>query len=166
MARFSLISALLALVVLCLSAVHAADLYAPGNPFNCTSFKDNCKSLVLSRFGGGKNATFSSASSQCNGTITDVKLLCNVKVACFAVFAATNQPVTPPPLPGNGTNATAGAPVPATFTKVSLTDDLIAMYDTGKCPGTNGVSSLFQASTSFGAMMALVALVSVIIQTI
>ncbi|KAF9161670.1 hypothetical protein DFQ26_004333 [Actinomortierella ambigua] len=166
MARFSLISTLVALFVLCLSVVRAAELYAPGNPFNCTAFKDNCRSLVISRFGGGKNATFSSVSSQCNGTITDVKPLCDVKVACFAVFAAPNQPVAPPPMPGNGTNATAGAPVPATFTKESLTDDLIAMYDTSKCPGTSGVGSLFQASTSFGALVALVAMISVIIQTI
>ncbi|KAG0236824.1 hypothetical protein BGW42_002692 [Actinomortierella wolfii] len=168
MTRSTLISTLFAVFVLCLSVVRAADLYTPGNPFNCTAFKDNCRSLVVSRYGGSKNATVTSvsASSQCNGTITDAKPLCEVKVACFAVLGSTNQPVAPPPMPGNGTNATSGTPIPATFTKIPLTDDIIAMYDTGKCANGNGANGLLQASTSMGALMTLVAIVSVIIQTI
>ncbi|KAF9561204.1 hypothetical protein EC968_005831 [Mortierella alpina] len=164
--------AMLAFVLSLASTVAAADLIDPGKPLNCTAFIANCKKLVIDTH--GKNATYSSPSSQCNVTnLSAAKPLCGKNVICLAVFeykgnATVPAPVTPTSAAvatpsGNATAAPTGAaPAPVAipgalgFVTVDMTEQILAMYDTSKC----GNAAVAKAATSIGALLIIASVVS------
>ncbi|KAI1314667.1 hypothetical protein EDD11_001879 [Mortierella claussenii] len=181
--KSSMMMAILA-VFLCLSStVAAADLYNPGNPFNCTAWANNCQALGTVTYGGGKNTTYTGYAAQCNVTnLSGAQPLCNTKVICSATFLVSKGPAPiSSSLPattatttttvvggnGNGTTATttAGAVVPTTnpistqYTvgNVDMTAQLMAMYDTSKCPKS---AAMAKAATSVVVMVAIGTIVS------
>ncbi|KAG0301624.1 hypothetical protein BGZ98_008186 [Dissophora globulifera] len=177
-AKSSIMMAILALFLCLSSTVVAADLYDPGQPLNCTQFTSNCKALSLATYGGGKNASYSGPSAQCNVTnLSSAQPLCGEKVICLATFLikAGNSSVPVVPLPtstvaapgANGTATTTNAPAstptssgpssPYTVGSVDLTAQLLAMYDTSKCAS----GALANVATSASAMVVIVSIVSV-----
>ncbi|CAO3575105.1 unnamed protein product [Mortierella alpina] len=165
-----IILAMLAFVLSLASTVAAADLIDPGKPLNCTAFIANCKKLVSDTH--GKNATFSSSSSQCNVTnLSAAKPLCGKNVICLAIFETKGTvpaPVTPTSAAaatpsGNATAAPTGvAPAPVAipgalgFVTIDMTDQILAMYDTSKC----GNAAVAKAATSIGALLIIASVVS------
>ncbi|KAF9578979.1 hypothetical protein BGW38_004964 [Lunasporangiospora selenospora] len=167
MSKSTFMVALLALVFCLASTVSAAERYNPGSPFNCTVFKANCGKLTGETF--GKNSSYSGPSAQCNVTnLEAAKPLCGLNVLCMATFTGRNPNVsTPLPTPsgnstnGNSTNGTntptIGNPNMYSFSTEDLTEQLIGMYDTGKCPKNAAIA---QAATSLTALVVMASLVS------
>ncbi|KAG0291054.1 hypothetical protein BGZ96_005554 [Linnemannia gamsii] len=176
-AKSSMIMAFLALFVCLSSTVMAAELYEPGNPFNCTTFQANCKALGVETYGNGKNASFSSASAQCNvSNIANAKPLCGLNVVCTASFVIQVQAPAPgvttttssaavPTATVNGTSPTTAPKPPVTggtngvFTVASadLTPQLLAKYNLDHCAKS---AANVKMATSIAAMVAVASIVS------
>ncbi|KAF9930389.1 hypothetical protein FBU30_000520 [Linnemannia zychae] len=167
----SLIVAVLALFI-CLSST-AQAAFEPGNPFNCTAFQKNCRSVADTTYGGGKNTSYSGVSARCNvtnisnGMCTtpeqednfqcettevniDTKPLCGLNVVCTATFLI--QAAAP--------NTTVNSSSPNGIYTVGaedLTTQLLSQYDTSKCPKS---AANAKTATTIVAMLAIASLVT------
>ncbi|KAG0003241.1 hypothetical protein BGZ79_001337 [Entomortierella chlamydospora] len=170
--KSTMMMAILALF-LCMTSTVAADLYSPGNPFNCTAFASNCQALTTSLY-AGKNSTYQGPSYQCTNSsnLAAVQTLCAEKVLCLATFLVetdVNSTVTPTtttsaaaatPTGNSTTNSTTSAislALQYSFTSVDVTSQLLAMYDTSKCS-----AAVVQVATSFGALAVIATVVSMV----
>ncbi|KAF9347912.1 hypothetical protein BGX26_000650 [Mortierella sp. AD094] len=170
--KSTMMMAILALFLCMTSTVTAANLYAPGSPFNCTAFANNCQTLTTSLY-GGKNSSYQGPSTQCSNSsnLPAVQSLCNEKVLCLATFlvqsnasTTTTTTTTAAAVPtGNGTtNGTVAPTRPIasdlyTFTSVDVTSQLLDLYDTSKCS-----AAIAQVATSFGALAVIATVVSMV----
>ncbi|KAF9108839.1 hypothetical protein BGX29_005750 [Mortierella sp. GBA35] len=180
--KSSMLMALVALFLCLSSTVMAAELLEPGNPFNCTIFKTNCKNLGDLTFGNGKNSSYQGIQARCNVTnLSDAKNLCGQNVICTATFllqvgANPNPPAGSTATTTTTTTTTAGAtptngtaPPPSSTTKPStsngmytigsadLTAQLVGQYNTEKC-GKNAANA--KVATSLAAMIVIASVIS------